>query len=280
MTMRWLILLLCIAAAGPTSQPAPATQPDYFAMSSDEFAACEAAKQIINFDRPDQTLLSAGILHETNRWRAREGRSTLSHHPKVDDAAMMHVRDMVAKNYLAHAEKGTKTPHPIDRVRAAGLAPILVAENIGTASGIQYKGGEPVFPLRQWRRGGLSYRENGPAIPPHTYRTFTEVVVKQWIDSPTHRENIMLRDAKYLGAACLPAIAKGATESEFHKFYTAQVLFTPSRFANDEPRAKSNRDDDDSADRARQPDAAPPEPPVPDPIGEDPKDHKQSGGGN
>src|SRR5688572_20169752 len=77
------------------------------------------------------------------------------------DVCSSDLRDMVAKNYLAHEEKGTETPHPIDRVRAAGLSPILVAENIATASGIQYESGRPVFPLRQWKREGLSYKENG-----------------------------------------------------------------------------------------------------------------------
>jgi uncharacterized protein YkwD len=277
--MTWLFMLICLVAA-PPSQP-PTTQPDYFAMPPEEFAQSEAANQVVNFDNPDQTLMSAGILHETNRWRAKENLKPLAHHPKVDDAIMIHVKDMVAKNYLAHDEKDTKTPHPIDRVRAVGLSPILVAENIATASGIQYEGGKPVFPLRQWRREGLSYKENGPAIPPHTYRTFTANVVKQWIDSPTHRANIMLRDAKYLGSACWPATAKGQTETEFHKFYCGQVFFAPSRFANDEPRDGSKgsprpRDKNDNHDRAEPRDDTRYDPIPPDPIGEDPK----AGGGN
>lgn len=265
MMLCCLFILFCFVE--PTSTPT--TQPDVFSMSPDEFAQCEAANQVINFDRPDQTLLSAGILHETNRWRAKQSLKPLLHHPQLDEAAMIHVKDMVARNYLGHDEKGTKTPHPIDRVRAAGLSPMLVAENIGTASGIQYKGGEPVFPLRQWRREGLSYKENGPAIPPHTYHTFTEVVVRQWIDSPKHRENIMLPDAKYLGSAALPASSKGQTEVEFHKFYTGQVFFTPSRFANDQPRdrSKSKHNTDGDGDR----DDTKYDPVPPDPTGEDPK---------
>ena len=278
MMLRWLFILICLVA--PTTRPTsvPSGQPDYFAMSPDEFAQCDAANQSINYDRPDQTLISAGILHETNRWRATEGLKSLVHHPQVDDAAMIHVKDMVAKNYLAHEETGTKTPHPIDRVRAAGLSPILVAENIGTASGIQYKGGEPVFPLRQWKREGLSYKENGPAIPPHTYRTFTQVVVKQWIDSPRHRENIMLPDARYLGSAALPANLKGATETEFHKFYTGQVFFTPSRFANDQPRGRSKGEapERDPTSPKNDQDDGKYDPVAPDPIGDDPK----PGGGN
>src|SRR5688572_4346231 len=256
----WLFIIFCVATteatnAAPTSQPffgssAPATtQLDYFSMSPEDFARVPAANETINFDAPNHALLGAGILHETNRWRAKEGLKPLLHHPQVDEAAMIHVRDMVAKNYLAHEEKGTETPHPIDRVRAAGLSPMLVAENIATASGIQYESGRPVFPLRQWKREGLSYKENGPAIPAHTYRTFAAQVVKQWIDSPTHRASIMLPDARFMGSACLPANPKSQKEEAFHKFFCAQVFFTPSRFARD-----GSQDNDDR--KSQDPDTA------------------------
>jgi uncharacterized protein YkwD len=288
MISGWLIIVLSMLASEPTSQPGgsffgsgvPATtQADYFSMSPGEFARVSAANETINFSAPNQTLLRAAILHETNKWRAKEGLKPLLHHPQVDEAAMIHVRDMVAKNYLAHVEQGTTTPQPIDRVRAAGLSPILVAENIATASGIQYESGRQVFPLRQWKREGLSYKENGEAIPPHTYRTFAAQVLQQWIDSPSHRESIMLRDARYLGSACLPANPKSQKEEAFHKFFCAQVFFTPSRFARDRSSDDADRAEENAPDaRDRQPDAAPPEPPVPDPIGseEPPKDSRSS----
>lgn len=292
--LAWLFIIFCIATteseAAPTSQPffgtnEPTTQPSYFAMSPDEFAKCEAANQVINFIVPDHTLLSAGILHETNRWRATEGLKPLLHHPQVDEACMIHVRDMVAKNYLAHQEKGTDTPQPIDRVRKAGLTPILAAENIATSPGIQYQSGRNVYPLKQWKRKGVSYEENGPAIPPHTYQSFAAQVVKQWIDSPSHRENIMLRDARYMGAACLPANPKSETDEAFHKFFCAQVFYTPSRFARERSQDGSReekpvRNDPDADARARQPDAAPPEPPVPDPIGSDQPNNSDQPKGN
>jgi hypothetical protein len=64
------------AADAPTSQPA---QTDWFAMSADEFARADAANQPLRFDRIDRTLLSAAILHETNRRRAENHLSPLSH---------------------------------------------------------------------------------------------------------------------------------------------------------------------------------------------------------
>src|SRR3954468_17172076 len=92
------IVALCVAALAPalraadapTSQPA---QTDWFAMSADEFARADAANQPLRFDRIDPTLLSAAILHETNRRRAENHLPPLSHNAKLDEAAETHVKD-------------------------------------------------------------------------------------------------------------------------------------------------------------------------------------------
>jgi uncharacterized protein YkwD len=143
---------------------------------------------------------------------------------------MLHARDMAEKSYLDHEEKDNPgRKDPIDRIRAVGLKPRVVGENIATAFGIQYEPGRKAYPLRQWDRSGVSYTEDGPAIPPHTYRTFAAALVKGWWNSPHHRENILLPDAQYLGNACVPAKPKTESDEDFHKFYCAQEFFTPMR---------------------------------------------------
>jgi uncharacterized protein YkwD len=249
-----LILLLALAGhsiAAPTTQPA--TQPkqiDYFALSPDEFFNLDEVNKRIDYDRPNQTLLSAGIFHETNRSRAAEKLPPLQHLEKLDEAAMLHVRDMVEKNYLAHDEKGTKYPHPMDRVRTTGLRPQYVAENIALAFGIQYEGGRDVYPLKQWRREGLSYRQDGPAIPPQTYRTFAAHALKQWMDSPGHRANILDPHSKFMGSAAIAAMPTGkVVQDAFHKFYAGQVFFTPQR---EQPKREGPTNDQQGHDDSRE----------------------------
>jgi uncharacterized protein YkwD len=224
------LILVCAtwslrAADVPASQPS--SQADWFAMSLDEFARAEAPNQRLRFDRIDRPLLSAAILHETNRRRAENHLPLFQHHPKLDEAAEIHVKDMSEKRYLQHEEKDNpKHREPIDRARAVGLNPMLIAENIATAFGIQYQAGRKVYPLEQWNRTGLSYEPNGKPIPPHTYVSFARALVSQWMDSPHHRENILLPDARYMGSACTPS-RDPSDDREFHKFYCAQEFFTP-----------------------------------------------------
>jgi uncharacterized protein YkwD len=227
--MKWsIVFILCLMPTLARAADAPATQParDWFAMSADEFARSDAANQRLRFDRIDRTLLSAAILHETNRRRAENHLPLLQHLPKVDEAAELHVKDMAAKGYLEHEEKDNpKLRQPIDRVRAVGLNPILVAENIATSFGIQYGAGRKVYPLEQWNRSGLSYEPNGEPIPPHTYASFARALLTQWMNSPHHRENILVPDARFMGSACAPSREPG--DRDFHKFYCAQEFFSP-----------------------------------------------------
>src|SRR5262249_21901421 len=136
--------------------------------------------------------------------------------------------DMAENRYFNHEEK----EHPnkrfaIDRLRTLGLRPMVVAENIATQFGIKYIPGRPAYPLDH---GGLSDKPDGKPIPPHTYASFAKVVVDAWMASPPHREDIMLRDAKYMGAAARelwPGKGTRQGEEDFHKFFIVQVFFTP-----------------------------------------------------
>jgi len=224
-----VVFALKAGAAAADHPPTSAPSTDCFALSPEEFEHYEPANHLIEFDRVDQRLLSAAIMHETNRYRVENKLRPLSHMDELDQAALMHANDMSAKSYLAHEEKDNpKLRDPIDRIRSTGLKPMLAAENIATTFGIQYQGGRKAFPLRQWGRDGLSYTEDGPAIPRHTYRSFAAALVEQWMKSPHHRENILLPDARYLGSACVPAQpSNDETTNEFHKFYCAQEFFTP-----------------------------------------------------
>ncbi|MGH7179007.1 MAG: CAP domain-containing protein [Tepidisphaeraceae bacterium] len=197
-------------------------------MGADEFDKLSALDQDINFAHINQRLLDAAMFHETNRCRVENELPPLTHLTPLDDAAAMHARDMIARKYVGHVEKDNPdTRNPIDRVRKAGLDAMFVSENAALAYGIQYDPGRDVFPLSQWHREGLSYRGDGPAIPPHTYRSFAQTLVKMWMDSPAHRANILMRGSQSLGVACLEQPVKGkSVENEFHRFYCVQVFCT------------------------------------------------------
>jgi len=74
----------------------------------------------------------------------------------------------------------------------------FIAENIATHFGIKYKPRTPVYRL-DTEKGTFSYQPGGALIPNHTYLSFAEVIVAQWLDSPPHRANLLSQDAVQLG---------------------------------------------------------------------------------
>ena len=111
---------------------------------------------------------------------------------------------MAERNVLTHANPDApELRTPSDRVRAAGLVPGFVAENVATHFGIRYRSGSPIYRVDRDGRRGFSATPGGPPIPPHTYLTFARSLLDQWMASPGHRQNILSKSAR-MEAACTP----------------------------------------------------------------------------
>jgi uncharacterized protein YkwD len=225
-----LTLSIAAIASAPTSAPTSAPV-DFFALSPDEFAKTSAAQQRLQWNRIDQKLLDAAILHETNRHRVENDVPPVEHLPQLAEAALIHANDMSERRYLSHEQKhNPERRMPLDRVRETGLQPGLVLENVATHFGVEYKSGHDVFMLRQWGREGMSYKANGEAIPPRTYLSFARSLLDAWMASPGHRETILTPGVKYMASACReewPGPGHRRGEEEFHKFYCVQLFFSP-----------------------------------------------------
>jgi len=71
-----------------------------------------------------------------------------------------------------------------DRARAVGLHTSFLAENVASAFGRRYKSGAKFFVREEAGRKIYSYEPNGPAIPMHSYLSFAEALVDEWMSSP------------------------------------------------------------------------------------------------
>ena len=220
-----LFAVLSVATGQPASRPA--TQPvDWFRMSPDEFAHSAGANRELPWENVDNRLLSAAVLHETNRYRVAQKLPPLRHMPKVDDVALMHAQDMAAGGWFGHENPNDpKRRTVLDRAKLLGLSPMFVGENIIMEYGIRYEPKRKVYDTNRGGTPGLSYRPDGEPIPRHTYHSFAKQVVQRWIDSPPHHENIVSTHAKFLGSAARPGHKED--EQRFQKFYAAQVFFAP-----------------------------------------------------
>jgi uncharacterized protein YkwD len=70
----------------------------------------------------------AAMLDRVNAERAKAGRPPLKLDPRLSEAAQRHAEDMLTRSYYSHSSPEGTTP--IERVRKAGYAPHIVAENI------------------------------------------------------------------------------------------------------------------------------------------------------
>ncbi|MEO8433170.1 MAG: CAP domain-containing protein [Acidobacteriota bacterium] len=123
---------------------------------SEHFAASTAP--LGNLDR-----IRAEMLARVNGERAAAGRIPLRAQKLLDEAALRHARDMLARSYYGHASPDGRTP--LDRARAAGYRTALVGENIA--------------------RGPYTVAE----------------VMDAWMKSPDHRSHILSPEFRETGSA-------------------------------------------------------------------------------
>jgi uncharacterized protein YkwD len=193
----------------------------YYSKSASAFFDSKAARKQIDLDDVDYELLSAAVFHETNQRRARHGKAILTHLPRLDSAATKHAKDMIERGYFSHFEPNSPNRRtPRDRIEQEGLSPRFSAENIATAFGIKYKSGAKVYLSRQTGKQKFSYSPGGPPIPAHTYRSFAESLLDQWMGSPGHRENILSEEPEFLGIGC----SESKEESGLDQFYCVQLF--------------------------------------------------------
>lgn len=196
---------------------------NFFELDATRFQA--AAAEEVRSDSINDSLLAAAILRETNVRRAKNGLTLLKLEPKASEAAKIQSEIMRARGAISHENPENVRYRTLElRVKSVGLEYRLIAENVATAFGLQYQSGTRFYPVRENGHTAFRYKPNGPAIPPHTYATFSKALVDAWMNSKGHRENILRKEALYLGAYCASAESKNG---QMPVYYCTQVFFTP-----------------------------------------------------
>lgn len=184
------VIVRAMAAPNPQPQPRPAITTPLPIQNNGGLQAP------INFSRPDINAINQAILAETNRQRANNRLPALQLSPQLNNAAQMHANDMVSQNFFSHTNPNDRSKASMEqRVQLSGFVARSMAENIATSFGIQYVANTPVY---TGGPGVFMAQSGGPQIPAHTPASFATVVVKQWMDSPGHRRNILSQNT-FLG---------------------------------------------------------------------------------
>lgn len=146
------------------------------------------------FTSVDRESLSAAVLAETNRERAAHGLRQLQGDARLARAAEGQTKFLTLIGTLQH-ESFLPGRHTVeDRVRAEGLRVAFVSENLAKI---------PVQGRIVRRKGGAKGGfEIVPAeLPEVTTQELAAMLVRAWMDSPGHRENLLNPRVTHLGCS-------------------------------------------------------------------------------
>lgn len=167
------------------------TAASYSGFSEPTFLRIEALYDPIDFRQVNAPLLQAAIFFATNEERIQAKLPPFRFDPLIESVASGHAQDMVKYGFYSHTSKIRIKRTVQDRFHLEGLNPQFYGENICSTYGLQYESGRKVNPPS--RAGEFFYASTSQKqkIPPHTYLSFARAVVKLWMNSPGHRQNIL-----------------------------------------------------------------------------------------
>lgn len=201
------------------------TSDSYSRYSEVTFYKVEALYYQMDFSRVDVKLLQAAIFYVTNEERKKAKLKTFKYNSKIENVAAGHARDMVKYNFYSHTSQIRIKRTVQDRFHLEGLNPKFYGENICSTYGLQYENGRKVNP--PYRAGEFTYAftSKKEVIPPHTYISFAKEVIKLWMESPGHRQNIL--NPKFTTLGC------GASIYFDKSFYNMPYLKVVQNFGSD-----------------------------------------------
>ncbi|MBE2282866.1 MAG: CAP domain-containing protein [Prosthecobacter sp.] len=172
------LLLWLPLAQGQEASPAQISSPsaawtaeDYARFTPATFSQHQAAQQVMDRDQIDHALLNAALFFATNTERLRHRLPPFQPSRALTLSAFEHSRDMALKGFFSHQNpKDAAKRTPWQRMAAQGVTGGHRAENIAmrTARGV-------------------------------TYLDAAQALLKQWMNSPGHRANILNPKFAFLG---------------------------------------------------------------------------------
>lgn len=199
------------------------TDNQYSQYTYDSFSKLPAANSEIDLDNIDYDLLNAAIFYATNKQRKAFNKTEFVFFPLLRDAAVTQSEQMVKYNFFDHVNsKNPKLKTLKDRLEYAGGAGKYLAagENISEYFLMNYQPKE-YFRVEKVNKKNVYYHiKTNKQIKPHTYRSFGEAIVADWMTSPGHRANILDNRFTHLGCGSLYSTGP----DEFPKAKATQVF--------------------------------------------------------
>lgn len=159
----------------------------------------QAAQTIVPASKINQKLLDTAIRAEVNFHRCRAGLAKVGNAGSgLARQAEKHSVWMAKRQQLTHKSTVPGASTLRQRVKAAGVSFRTGSENIGMVH--RYKIDNRRFKILSSSKCKFATYQ-GEALPAHSYASLARHVVELWMDSPSHRKNILDRKVNKVSSA-------------------------------------------------------------------------------
>ena len=143
-------------------------------------------------------LLSKSILAHSNLARCKKGRKGMVYSKKLTKASSGHAEWMAKARKVTHTSTKSRHKNPGDRLKRAGAKFRTGAENLAAT---------PRMAIPQGKKVGITdaakcqFTYKGKPVPARSYDSLAAELVRLWINSKVHRDNLLNPNFKQMGAA-------------------------------------------------------------------------------
>jgi uncharacterized protein YkwD len=190
---------------------------DYKKWDHRNFRQNQSFNEPFSISNPDYLLLDAALFFITNEERSKVGIPPMRYHKFLEVAAYNHSFKMATTGFFSHYNSiDVSRKSTGDRGKLAGITNPHIAENIA-----------------------YNFPKNGS-----TYMQVAALVIKQWMNSPGHKENILSKSGRQMGVGAYYIDDKIYVTQAFQWF--EDIIENPSGGTDQLPKQKTITDKTES----------------------------------
>lgn len=155
----------------------------------------------------DAALVEEAVFAAANKARAARNLNPLLPHPVLSRSARKTSLEQARNRTLSHTSRDPERRHLQDRLRKEGIR--LINVTVGENLGVDYilRIADRPFYMDSTRVPPAPVNaETLNPIAPFTYRQFGETMVDHWLNSPTHRENLLNPRFEWMGVGAVSGL--------------------------------------------------------------------------
>lgn len=146
------------------------------------------------------TLLDAAVFYATNKIRSQYGLKSLKYSAPLNAMAAFHASQMAKRKFVGHENYFAIGYSTLD-LRSKRFLANAGGENVANMFIHDYIPAKRYYTEKEGEQLQFYYSHNDEELQFHTYESFAFTMVKAWMSSPAHKDNILDKDFSYLGCA-------------------------------------------------------------------------------